>query len=41
VSNPKHLMRFSPLDRLVFLGSFLMFMNWGVRLTQSIFNNLF
>ena len=31
-------MTFSNLERLLFVGSFMVLMNWGVRLTQVIFN---
>jgi hypothetical protein len=32
---------YSNLDRLLFLGSFLVLMNWGVRLTQVVINGFF
>jgi hypothetical protein len=34
-------MSFSTLDRLIFVGSFMVLMNWGTRLTFAILENAF
>ena len=31
-------MRYSSIDVLIFIGSFMILMNWGVRLTNAVLN---
>jgi hypothetical protein len=39
-SNQRDLMSLSNLDRLIFVASFLTFMNWGTRVTYTILTNI-
>ena len=38
---PTKPMKYSGLDKLIFIASFMWMMNWGVRVTQEVINALY